>query len=66
MYTRRTRLPICRKDPYEQSPEGTIYSTVETNTGGVVEHTAYPDGSTTVHWGGPAGPAHYDEFGEEC
>lgn len=62
----RRKQPLCRRDPYDPNPEGAVRGVFDDNTGGTVEKTNYPDGSSTVHWGGPAGDMHYDEFGEEC
>ena len=45
------------------------YTTTRENGGpddNFVVKIHYQDGSTTVHWGGPCGFSHYDEFGEEC
>lgn len=55
-------------DTPEESYEGeySITRMEDNGTGGKVKVTRYADGSSTVHWGGPCGPMHYDKFGEEC
>ena len=43
------------------------YTTVEEEwQGNRLSVTHFSDGSTTYNFGGPAGPASYDKYGEEC
>lgn len=61
-----TKKKMCYMDLEELSPDDYVDGW-ENGISGTPEHiTRYADGTTTRHGGGPAGPMHYDKYGNEC
>jgi len=66
MYQNWNEKKMCYSSRDSFSREDFEERMVDDGTGGKVEVIYYSDGTSTVHWGGPCGDSHYDEFGEEC
>jgi hypothetical protein len=63
----RERKPMCNEAEENIHPrDRRTVTKISPSTGSKEKMTYFSDGSSIRHCGGPCGPMHYDENGEEC